>query len=377
MEKTISRTALLGYYGRFNFGDDLMVRDFAEYLSSKGRQVKVISGGGYLNEVLKIQNVSIVSRKFASLINTVIWCDEFIMAGGTIFHDSYRKDSSKWYAIHLWIYAILLQFARIMGKRVRMIGVGIGPLNGPISRMATKVALNAAHKVYVRDSASRCEVEKLLSQNHTKIILGPDLTYLSATALRIRAKSHSPDHKIAVSVIDMSQFLDEKIAEEFWKPIMQGISNLMEDDHKLRLSLFSFWTAEDRPNDSLLVSKLICELPESYKDRIKCIDYNGDPDTIIDEMIDCKYVLATRFHAAVVAQALGRPYGVVLYNRKVKDFANDNNVSKKLRIKADSISSPDEIRDTLSHLLSHSPILEESSKLYERARDAVQSALED
>lgn len=368
------RAAVLGYYGRWNVGDDLMARDVAQALTDAGREVRIVAGNPYLYNVVNRPNVSVAARSLASLVQTLAWCDELIFAGGTIFHDSFTNAEFEAYHRHLKLYVLLFRVARWAGKPVRFLGIGLGPFRRESARDVTRSALSTASAIYVRDAASLEEATTL--QPLAKPVLGPDLAFLGAAGLIERARARAPQHRLGLSVLDMTAFLPDAEATVFWAPLRDAIAKKLEADPALRLTIFAFWTAPARRSDRPVAERFSEGLPAEVRERTNICAYAGDPDVVIDAVADCKAIVATRFHAAVLAQALKRPYAVIAYHRKVSDFADVCGLSEDLRLPGDRVSDPTRVHAMVDALLGAewAPAVD-TSAMSAAARTAVALAL--
>ncbi|MCR9267631.1 MAG: polysaccharide pyruvyl transferase family protein [Alphaproteobacteria bacterium] len=349
-----SRMALLGYYGRHNFGDDLMINALCRRLCSPEREVRVFTGDPYLTDILPA-DVSVRPRSPWQLLTALVWCDTFIMAGGTIFHDSYKAEIRRNYVKHLWAYALLLGLARLLGKTVRMIGVGIGPLSTRAARAPSRLALRTAASLHVRDTSSAEEVQRLLPRSTAPVLVGQDLAFLARDHLNRVGQAVQPENRLGLSILDMSQFLDDASANQFWTGLAEAISDAMDTDPSLQLTLFCYWTAPGRPNDFDPAQAFLDMLAPDCRDRVHLAAYDGDIEPIIEETARCRGIVATRFHAAVVSWLVGRPTAVVCYNRKVRDFADQVNLPEAWRFAGDQPLDADAVRHALKGLLSPAP----------------------
>jgi len=371
------RAAVIGYYGRWNLGDDLMARDFAVSLAGHGREARLLIGDAYLDKIVSGPGVTTAPRSGLALFRALIWCDELVFAGGTIFHDSYGDAEARRYIRHLWTYAALLHAARLLGKKVRLVGVGVGPLRRDTARQAAAVATGAAHTIYVRDQASRDEVAGLQSFDPDAIIVGPDLAWLGADHLSAAGRGRAPEARLGLSLLDMAQFLEPDVAETFWTPVRKAIARKLEADPDLHLTIFAFWTAPGRPGDHAIARRFVQNLPEAVRPRAEIFAYSGDPDALVDKLATCRAILATRFHAAVLAQALGRPYAVISYNRKVSDFADAQGLPKALRLPGDHPADLAAAKAVIDALLTTQSTPDvDSAEAARQARTAVRQALE-
>lgn len=368
------KAAVLGYYGRYNLGDDLMARDVAKALNDAGREVRMLSGAPYLAGLVGGDQISVAQRGATGVIGALVWCDEFIFAGGTIFHDSFIDEEFPGYLRHLTLYAGLFHLARLLRKKVRLIGVGLGPLHRDRARQVTRQALGAVNTLYVRDAASAAEAEALGLK--TRPLIGPDLAFLGAPHLRQYGQSTPAENRLGLSLLDMAPFMAASEAENFWEPVREAAAGRLDAEQDLTLTLFAFWTAPGRSGDTPVAERFRDGLPATVRARVDIAAYDGDPDALIARLARCRAVLATRFHAAVLAQALGRPYAVISYNRKVSDFADMHDIPDALRLPGDRVSEVSQARAVIDTLLAADATpAADANEAARDARAAVNAAL--
>ena len=157
------RYFIYGYYGYGNFGDDLLLRGLIEGIRARDTEAQffVHSFGivpGYLRNVeftglagdlnnVRTQPWRLVSYTF-DLARWLNRSDILVVGGGTLFIDKGRFNVS---LALLYVGTIL---ARVMRKRVVVVGVGVDRLTHPISRWLTRRILGAAEFVAVREALS-------------------------------------------------------------------------------------------------------------------------------------------------------------------------------------------------------------------------------
>ena len=125
---------LAGYYGFGNLGDDILLETYLARLRPRF-DVSVLLPG---------QPVDRWSPR--AVVRAVANTDILLFGGGGIFQD-------KTGSLGLAYYLSLILLARLFGKRVVLLGQGIGPLS-PFGLPLTRAVLRLAEKITVRDAAS-------------------------------------------------------------------------------------------------------------------------------------------------------------------------------------------------------------------------------
>ena len=109
-------------------------------------------------------------------LSGLVKSDCVILGGGTHFHDDYPKSRLARHALYLGRILLFQLIAKMFGRRVLWIGVGIGPLTKDLFELLTLVGCRLTDGVSVRDDASFRELRKIGYEG--KLILGSDLAML-------------------------------------------------------------------------------------------------------------------------------------------------------------------------------------------------------
>ena len=83
---------LFGYFGRNNFGDDLMLISLLKHISKTKYKKIVLSGNLNFSKKIKKFNTIIYPRNIFYFVKSLLQCSDFILAGGSWFHDNYRNN---------------------------------------------------------------------------------------------------------------------------------------------------------------------------------------------------------------------------------------------------------------------------------------------
>lgn len=123
-----TKVFIMGFYGRLNFGDDVMARALSRHIVSvTDADVAVAADGDYIADALSAPRIRVVPRKLTSILGELVHCDVLIQGGGTIFHDSYVGAARRRYCLNLAAWLVLFSLARLLGSRVLVLGAWIGP----------------------------------------------------------------------------------------------------------------------------------------------------------------------------------------------------------------------------------------------------------
>ncbi|HZH97664.1 MAG TPA: polysaccharide pyruvyl transferase family protein, partial [Fimbriimonadaceae bacterium] len=157
-----------GHFGAGNLGDDAILLGFASGLNSGEFDMTVMSGSP--EETFRNFGFRSIPRKdMAAFEKALPSCDALVFAGGSIFQDVTSVKS-------VGFYSQLVAKAKKAGKKVIMLGQGVGPLNTFFGKRWATAAYNCSEAIVVRDAASISTLKSLGVK--APIRLGADMAFL-------------------------------------------------------------------------------------------------------------------------------------------------------------------------------------------------------
>lgn len=288
---------LAGYLGCGNLGDDAMMLGFAHALGND-YPVRVLSGNP--EETYRFYGYNAVQRKDMRQVEDAIKrCDALVFPGGSIFQDVTSVFSVRYYAS-------LVSMAKKAGKKVFLLGQGVGPLTNILGKRMAAGAFNSADAISVRDPMS---IQTLKSIGVTK---GAKVT---ADCALLLPQPRTNESEVAFNVGGMGSVgiaprpLGKKddvagFFGEVCRLLYQSgtVPVLIEMDHE-----------EDGP--------LINEIHKKQGGRIPQIRGLQTPMQFQERVRRMESVIAMRLHAGVLATTVGIPPLMVSYDPKVTAFA--------------------------------------------------------
>ncbi|MFH1542148.1 MAG: polysaccharide pyruvyl transferase CsaB [bacterium] len=140
-----------GYYGYENIGDEAVLQAIIQQFA--GHKITVLSAApGLTQEFHKVKAV----YRYApfTVLKEVLSTNLFVSGGGTLFQNITSQRS-------LFYYLGLILLAKLCRKRVLVLGQGFGPLDNFWPRQITRLILNLADKITVRDKNSYQAMQEL------------------------------------------------------------------------------------------------------------------------------------------------------------------------------------------------------------------------
>jgi polysaccharide pyruvyl transferase WcaK-like protein len=369
---------LMGFYGRGNYGDDLMCCSLAEFLIQDGRyRVSVVSSDVNAYQRLANKGVPIVSRGVGSVVSALSKTQILCQGGGTNFHDSYKGKHLFRHWLNLSKWTLLFWIARLKGVQVVVLGAGVGPLRHPISRWITRTAFAACTVIAVRDQASVDELKKISMKIPYES--GFDLAALSFSPSVPSAatdRTRRIQRVLGISACSLTPFLrDSALNERYWHTLGDALNCFMQAT-SVRVVFFSLFTGESSESDDLVIDLIASRLPKGH-DYTRH-SYQGDVGAYTALFGQCDWFLGTKFHAALAAYIAGCECAIVSYNRKMTDLAKEIGLPPDRRVPADRIQ-PVEVWLDLLNSFSHEecvPSLLDRTEAKRRAMQAVEAALD-
>ena len=282
-----------GYIGFDNFGDEAIFYALETHLKSLNYNVSVLCN----NKKKVKENYQVKAyhyKKPFQILCAILKCNVLISGGGSLLQN---KTSN--FSLYYYLFIILL--AKLFFKKVIIFAQGIETINGFFNKFLTKSILKKIDYISVRDLNS----SNLLKKWGIKADVVADPVYSLLELVKIQ------ENKTGLIV----QLRDSKdISDKFLEILADSIKkNCLEKDIKV----FSLHNKFDVEN----CYKLINILKEKGVEA-KFLSARSIDDTIAI-FNNSKYVISTRFHGVLVANALKSRTFALSYDKKVETIAKE------------------------------------------------------
>lgn len=288
---------LAGHFGCGNLGDDAIMLGFVEQI---GREFDITVMSGAPEETFRHYGLRSINRKDASaFVQELERTDALVFPGGSIFQDVTSVRS-------VGYYAGLIRRAKKQGKKVFLVGQGIGPLTRFFGRRAAASALNMAEIIVVRDPQSPTTLKELGVKVPIRVAADP------AFLLPVPKESEDGGFKVGdrktvgiaprpTGELNKTQV---QVFGDFARMLYQNncVPVLIEMDHKF-----------DGP--------LIVEIGKAQGGKVPDIRKMNTPMQVQGRLQRMDAVVAVRLHAGILATTVGVPTLMVAYDPKVTAFA--------------------------------------------------------
>ena len=235
--------------------------------------------------------------------------DGVIVIGGSVFQDS----SYMYYRGHIGRYLVFKQLIKT-GKKVFVLGANLGPFNTAFGKVIFKATLKHVTNICVRDSYS---FGLLQEWGISKKCVAPDIIF--GYDFQHMLKPDNKKNALGISI------LNTKLNPDI-KPIyirkMAELSNLYLSHSKdSTVRLFGF--DGGRENDGEVIDEVMKLI--KFSDRVVKMVYNKNTNIVsfLRLLIECRYIIACRFHSMVLAAKYGIPFYPIVYSEKTSNVLDD------------------------------------------------------
>lgn len=291
---------LAGYFGCGNLGDEAVLLGFVHGLDGLGFDVTVLSGNP--DETHRRYGLQAINRRnmgdFARVVQTT---DALVFPGGSIFQDATSVKS-------VYYYADLVARAKKAGKKVLMVGQGVGPLSSFLGKRWAASAFNACSAIAVRDPDSMGVLRELKVTAPVKVTADSALLMPPA-----REDAEQTDFQVGgMKSIGISPRplpgMDMKSAVKVFGDLARALmaNNLMPVFVEM---------------DAAMDGPMIQEVSKSQGGKVPEIRKVTSPLEMQQRLSRMEAVVAVRLHAGIIAAKAGVPPFMVSYDPKVAAFA--------------------------------------------------------
>lgn len=278
----IKRKALIiGGYGFGNIGDEAILSGIIQKNSPIYDEIIVFSSNP--EETISFHGVRAEKKNFWRFF----LCDEIIIGGGELFQDGLA-----------WKNASAIFFAKLMKKKVRVLGVGID-VNGKVERALTKLSLKISDEISVRDNRS---ADILISMNidPDKIKIVEDFAFCLKPQLTEKMNEFYLNYGLAGSmfIILVLRQKNPEIDDMLLTYFTKFVRNQLEKRRNLKIVLIPFGRHPYSPNenDIILLQKLKSDVKN---DRLIMFEGPFEPASILWLISKANLVISARLHPLI------------------------------------------------------------------------------
>lgn len=293
---------IIGYFGAGNLGDELLLKSTIGLISSLGQTKLIVFSENPPETKIFFPNCKVINKfSFFPLISSLFECDALLVGGGSIFQDASSFKS-------LVYYTGVCLLACLMGKKLVLLGQGVGPLNGTISKFLCKLVYQLAHSISVRDLDSY-EFAKNWNAN---VKFSGDLVW---TLKNIEFPANDTIERVIPKSVVLSLRSDKVSREQ----IEYFQHFLTQKFHGYKINLVALQKPDIEALEELADGLKGAEVFEIY-------NYGAWKQYGAKLFQDAELCLAMRFHALLLGIKAGTPCIGISYDPKVRVLCQEVNL---------------------------------------------------
>jgi len=278
-------------------GDDAVLAGFTGALSSADFEVMAMSGSP--DETYRNYGIPCIPRRDMSAYETALKeSDALVFPGGSIFQDATSLRS-------VLYYRHLVKKAKQHGKKVLLLGQGVGPLKGYFAKKFTAEAFNAADGIAVRDPQSR--------QLLTSIGVKRRIDVAADSAFLMRRPPDLTDAAFGVGTMKVIGIAPRPVKRN--KEFAGLISALCTQIY--RAGFMPALVEMDRHEDGPFIDAI----EKEQGGKLVVVKKLATPVQVQQRFARMEAVIAVRLHAGILASTVGVPTMMLSYDPKVAAFA--------------------------------------------------------
>ena len=309
----MKRVLVSGYIGFNNFGDEAIFYALSNHLKQLKYNVSVLC-----NNKTEVENTYKVCgynyKKPLEILKAILSCDVLISGGGSLLQNKTSNFS-------LFYYLLIILFSKICFKKVVIFAQGFEKINGFFPAFFTKLILKMVDFVSVRDEKSK----KILLNWKINSLLLSDPVYSLVENVEIKKDKTS----LLVQLRDFKGINNEFI---------QNLAQAIYSNYKGEIKVVSF---QDEIDEKICLKfKSEIEKLGAKAEYVK----NRPINEIIDLLNNTKYVISTRLHGLIVANALKSRTFALSYDDKIDTLCEELNIRNIKILDCDKMELNDKIK---------------------------------
>lgn len=287
---------LAGHFGCGNLGDDAIMLGFVQGLT-RDYELTLLSGAP--ETTFRLYNIRSVPRKdFTAVKAAIEECDAMVFPGGSLFQDATSSRS-------VMYYAQLVKLAKKAGKKVYLVGQGVGPIKGGCAKGWTANAFNLADQIVCRDPQSASFLKSLGVKKPVQV--SADCAFL------LPEPNVRDDNQFGVG--------NMKAIGIAPRPYGKGKECLQFFAELARLLFQNQMVPVLVELDSKFDGPLIMEISKENGGKIPDIRKLETPMQMQSRLARLDSMISMRLHGGILAATVGVPAMMLSYDPKVTAFA--------------------------------------------------------
>lgn len=300
------KVVLSGYYGFNNLGDEAVLASILNNIRGELGKLDITVLSANPTETEAVFGVRAVKRTAPLRVFKALWgCDVLISGGGSLLQDVTGR-------LSIFYYLSLMVMGKIMGKKVMVYSQGIGPIRMPLNRWATKVTLDMADAITVREPHSKSDLIAMgLKSERIIITADPVISLEPSENKEIRQWMHDmpgyrqgcPSVGLAFRGKDMAFGAAEKLVE---------VIHCLTKEMEINFFLIPYYYEQDK--------MVLDHLELLAKGLVLPVRRHLSVGEMLSLTSELDVLVGTRLHSLIVSAVCGTPMIAVSYDPKIEYF---------------------------------------------------------
>ena len=304
----MSKIVISGYYGFNNAGDEALLTAILASLRAIEPKVDItVISGNPGNTIVKHQVKSLYRFAAVRLLRAIGEADLVISGGGSLLQDVTSKRS-------LIYYLSIIAAAKWKGRKVMLFAQGIGPIRNRLMRLLTRLVVNKADAITVRD---RDSVEELAR-------MGVPAVKVEVTADPVLMLN--PESKVMGKAILAEAGLDPYkpiigVSVREWPENQRCLKQLatalgkLSEKYNAQIAILPLQVSMDLKDSQLLQSYL-----PKIRNRVALLQGDYSTEEFLSIIGSFRLLIGMRLHALIFAAVMKVPLMAISYDPKVDSF---------------------------------------------------------
>jgi polysaccharide pyruvyl transferase WcaK-like protein len=284
---------LAGAFGQRDPGDEAVLDAFLRTLPEE----RVIATSSEPLRTTSTHNCEAIRMNDpAAMCRALHAADKIVFAGGTIFGASHPSTGRRTHDLRRAL--LLATVARLTGKPVAMIGVGVGSLPDATARWLARVLIRRSNLLVLRDEESAHALAGVGAPTPLRVGADPAWTLVDGSPMPVESRDTVV---VALSRHAGGADLADRLATALRPVVDAGGSVELQP-----------WQKGARDGDEALAAAIVAQLGRRVEICAPPVDLNAARA----RMAGARLVVCLRFHAMIAAATAGTPLVALTHERK-------------------------------------------------------------
>ena len=300
------RILMSGYYGFNNSGDEAILTTIYENICKMDKNIHItVLSRDPKETAQKYGFKDVVSRfDFFKVLYEIKKCDILLSGGGSLLQDTTSTRS-------LMYYLFIIEWAKIMRKKVMLYANGIGPVSRDHNRKMVKRVVSKADIITLREEDSKKELEAMgIPGDRLFVTADPVFTMSSVTeerAERLIFEAGIPSDKGLIGISVRNWKNDEDFIQKF-----ADICDRIHDEFDKNIVFIVMHNPNDKDISECVMSMM--------KNKAYILDKNYSPKEIMGMIGKMDLILSMRLHTLIFATKQRVPIVGFAYDPKINSY---------------------------------------------------------